>query len=1227
MTGATDFIPPGKRSAANVVVRVADGAGVPAVHSGNVDAVVTGKGQHCLVALRGVLAVPGLDANLLSTNQLAKDGFCTIISHDCTLLVTPSGRVLVAQTDPTTQAAYFQIRLCPSEAIAHNATAADNAVDTVLTAPIDPRVLLLHRRWGHTGVLKIKQMIESGALRGKDVPSMKAIRDWLLAGHVCDVCVTANQRRAAYPKQDTSKTTTQLEKVFCDIMGPFIGHKSFQWVLTLVDSYSRKTWVYCLPDHTADTLRATLEAWAEQVEVAVGQRLATIHTDNGMEFVAEELQDWAKERGTSWTWTAPHSSSQNGVAERRNGLLEERMRAMLRAARLPLGFWPYAVQYAAYVLNRTPSNTLRGQLPQEVWSGKPAKLDAIRTFGSLCWTLIYPKQRQEGKLSARGLRGIFLGIGEDRRAWLVFCPSSPSNSLRWSRSVVFDESRTYDQSLALEEPKPIGARQDDHVEMTLAAPKEGGKGRRKNHQLGAQDSLLPIGIPSDEDLQLQEYQQAGEVQVLEPPGLISPPPDETDLFDGALVKQPSGMSEHGEVAIPLWEPPGTETSSGEQFDVLQQVQELERYWETDKSTPSSVMSLDDLSALLDQTPPVGNQRTSTPPPLPSAAGPPRRSARIQARFAHGLLSVSLADEEQKAACREMETAHASARSAVGVLGMALHWAFKVAAQGTSADGTPLEPQNLKQAKQRPLEEWRHWKEAMDEEIGSLVEMKTWELVELPKGRDVVGSRWVYKLKLDRDGRASRYKGRLVAQGFTQRDGIDFSDTFAPVARLSTIRIIISLALALSLNLGSIDIKTAYLNGKLQEEVYMQQPPEYDDGTGRVCLLRRAIYGLKQAGRAWFDTLKGKLLSAGYTQIQSEPCLFVRFGDAGPVILAVYVDDIVIAARGKEGVDQVKKEFASWFKITDNGELSHILGMRIDYDASKRTATLTQTAYIESLLRKYKMEHDDPLPTPMTEAARRLGPNTAGQASQAEVHDFAALIGSLLWAVQGTRLDAAFAVGHLARFIANPSPAHFLAAKRILRFLLGTKEHGLKFTSSSKTPLKGWSDSDHGTDPSTRRSVSGYVFQLYGNTVSWRSRLQATVSISSTEAEYMALSEAAREAKWIRAVLSELGVELIRPTEILTDSKGAEAIAKDPAQHGKTKHIEIHHHLVRQLQERKEISVGRVHTDSNPADMLTKAASRDRLVTFSNILGLGSGGSIQEGVGFGLGSGGSIQEGV
>ncbi|CAD7060579.1 unnamed protein product [Tilletia caries] len=351
MTASTSFVQESDRSALDMVVRVANGKSVPVVRAGNVEAILRGQAQSRAVPLSHVLVVPELDANLLSTHQLARQGFVTVITGLCTLLVAPSGRVLVAHVDKATGAAYFMVRprhRDPSSAQALVASVtADGAEEVSTSAGLDWRVELWHRRYGHIGLLKLIDLVKAGLLSGKDAPTVGSIKRYLKDRPVCDVCAIANLRAAPYPSHSTSQTRSRLELVHSDLIGPFLGHPSFAWVLTLVDDFTRKTWIYCLPNRTAETLRVTLDAWAEQVEAATSQQLVTLHTDNGKEFVAKELQDWAKARGTAWIWTAPYSSSQNGVAERRNGLLEERMRAMLRAARLPLGFWPYAVQYAA----------------------------------------------------------------------------------------------------------------------------------------------------------------------------------------------------------------------------------------------------------------------------------------------------------------------------------------------------------------------------------------------------------------------------------------------------------------------------------------------------------------------------------------------------------------------------------------------------------------------------------------------------------------------------------------------------------------------------------------------------------------------------------------------------------------------------------------------------------------------------------------------------------------
>ncbi|KAE8217198.1 hypothetical protein CF326_g9530 [Tilletia indica] len=406
-------------------------------------------------------------------------------------------------------------------------------------------------------------------------------------------------------------------------------------------------------------------------------------------------------------------------------------------------------------------------------------------------------------------------------------------------------------------------------------------------------------------------------------------------------------------------------------------------------------------------------------------------------------------------------------------------------EARTLDGHLLEPTTFAQALSR--EDKDEWKASMDDEFKSLIEMRTWELCHPPPGRKLIGCRWVYKIKTDPEGRAIRKKSRLVAQGYTQVEGIDYDETFAPVARLSALRMMVTLAIQLSLCLHGMDVKTAYLNGELDVDIYMKQPPGYEDGSGRVCRLLRTLYGLKQSGRYWYHTLRGRLLEAGFDQLKSEPCLFFKWTKSGPIIILVYVDDVAIAAPTEQMVAEVKKQFTEWFKMTDNGPLTSMLGIRIH---SQRRLQWRKH-------RKAWEPEKDPLQF----------------ASAKERQFYAALVGCLLWLAQGTRPDIAFQVGKLARFMANPSDEHLAAAKRVLRYLAGTRELGLRFRHTDLAQLVGYSDSDHGADPTTRRSVSGYVFYLYGNPVTWRSKLQDTVSVSSTEAEYVALSEATREAIW------------------------------------------------------------------------------------------------------------------
>jgi len=278
-------------------------------------------------------------------------------------------------------------------------------------------------------------------------------------------------------------------------------------------------------------------------------------------------------------------------------------------------------------------------------------------------------------------------------------------------------------------------------------------------------------------------------------------------------------------------------------------------------------------------------------------------------------------------------------------------------------------------------------------------------------------------------------------------------------------------------------------------------------------------------------------------------------------------------------------------MTDNGEVNYMLGIKISMAAAG--ARLSQTAYINGVLERFGMSGCASVPTPMTHAGSELGPREDGKATKTEIHDYASMLGCLLWIAQCTRPDISYAVSKLARYMANPSLDHFKAAKRILRYLSGTSNLGLVYTQSNAPQISAYSDSDFAQDRSTRRSVSAYTVYLHGNLISWRSRLQPTVTVSTAEAEYLALSEAGREVRWIISLLGELHFSLRGPAPIFTDNQGAEAISKNPESHGRTKHIPTHHHLIRDYQKAGYVQVGRVGTNDNPADILTKAASPAR----------------------------------
>lgn len=498
-----------------------------------------------------------------------------------------------------------------------------------------------------------------------------------------------------------------------------------------------------------------------------------------------------------------------------------------------------------------------------------------------------------------------------------------------------------------------------------------------------------------------------------------------------------------------------------------------------------------------------------------------------------------------------------------------------------------EPATYKQALESSFAEF--WQRAMDEEIASLHANGTWTLESKPDGVQTIPVKWVYKVKRDATGNIERFKARLVAKGFKQIEGVDFTEVFAPVSKHTTLRALLALVASRNMELCHLDVKTAFLNGELEEVIYMQQPPGYEEGgPNMVCRLRKALYGLRQAPRAWHTRLKRELESLGFTASEADPGLYVQRTGGHDIYLLVYVDDILIASENMSGAERVKASLMSTFDIRDLGDAHYFLGMDIVRDRNVGTVKLAQRRMVEELVSKYGLEAGKAKSVPMSPSIKLCKPNDDGMMLDKEAHNYSELVGSLLYLSVCTRPDIAYAVGALARFMAKPAIEHWHAAKSVLRYLSGTVDYGIIFGHNSNKAIDvvGYCDSDYAGDVVSRRSTTGYTFIMNGGCISWSSRLQPTVAASTAEAEYMSAASAVKEALWLRKLLVDFGM-VVSTMLIYCDNQGAIKLLKHPIASVRSKHIDVIYHFARERVARKEVCFEYIASELMAADCMTK----------------------------------------
>ncbi|GJU75710.1 retrovirus-related pol polyprotein from transposon TNT 1-94 [Tanacetum coccineum] len=476
---------------------------------------------------------------------------------------------------------------------------------------------------------------------------------------------------------------------------------------------------------------------------------------------------------------------------------------------------------------------------------------------------------------------------------------------------------------------------------------------------------------------------------------------------------------------------------------------------------------------------------------------------------------------------------------------------------------------------------------MQEELNQFVSNDVWELVPNPMDMTIIGTKWVFRNKLDENGVVSRNKARLVAQGYNQQEGIDYDETYAPVARLESIRILLAYACALDFKLFQMDVKSAFLNGFINEEVYVAQPPGFIDFAkpNHVYRLKKALYGLKQAPKAWYDRLKAFLIKHDYTMGMVDNTLFTKKKDPNLIIVQIYVDDIIFGSTCQEMCDDFAKIMHDEFEMSMMGELNFFLGLQIKQ--LEDGIFFNQSKYIKEMLKKFGLEDSKPMKTPIS-TETKLTKDVEGES--VDNTKYRGMIGSLLY-LTASRPDIMFSVFLCARFQEDPKTSHLEAVKRIFRYVKGTMHLGLWYPKGSGIETIVYADSDHAGDYVDRKSTSGICTFMGCCLTSWFSKKQTALAISTTEAEYVSAGKACQQALWMKQALVDYGIRL-DDIPIMCDNKGAIDLSKNPVQHSRTKHIEIRHHFLRDNVQKGNISIEKVSSEDNIADILTKPLKRE-----------------------------------
>lgn len=489
---------------------------------------------------------------------------------------------------------------------------------------------------------------------------------------------------------------------------------------------------------------------------------------------------------------------------------------------------------------------------------------------------------------------------------------------------------------------------------------------------------------------------------------------------------------------------------------------------------------------------------------------------------------------------------------------------------------------------------------MDLEFEAIERNGTWELTTLLAGAKRIGVKWIFKTKYNEKGEVENHKARLVAKRYSQQWGVDFTEVFAPVARWDTIRTILTLATLRGWNVFQLDVKSAFLHGELSETVFVDQPQGYQKRgeEHKVYRLKNALYGLRQAPRAWYNRIESYFLKEGFEKCPSEHTLFVKSGaKTDMLIISLYVDDLIFTGNNETMFSDFKESMKKEFDMTNLGRMSYFLGVEVVQNSSG--IFVSQSKYTKEILERFGMDNSKPVDNPVVPGYKL---SKKGDGVEVDATTYKQMVGSLMY-LTATRSDLMYAVCLISRYMEKPTDVHLQAAKRILRYLKGTADLGIFYKKNVSDELIAYADSDYAGDVDDRKSASGYVFLLGTGAISWSSKKQPVVTLSTTEAEFFAAASCACQGVWLRRIIGNLGHSQDGCTTIFCDNTSTIKLSKNPIMHERSKHIDVRFHFLRELAKDGVIELVYYSTRDQVSDILTKPLKVDTFLKLRSLLGL------------------------